>query len=574
MRILVLIISLLISLIVSGQQNYTLRILHSDSSVKDQQEIFKDSLSAFQFLKRKQEEWHARSFLTAGYDSICQEGRSIRAYLYCGDSFRWAYLRRGNVPELVLSKINFHARDYRKAPLQAKQIAKLESSIVRWSENNGLPFASIRLDSFQLRNNEVEAVLRWDKGPQIYFDSLQIEGKIKVKKRFLSRHLRIYKDQLYAQDRIDQIPVLLRELPYLISMRPALVNFRENKATVVVFLKDKKVSTADGIIGFLPNESNNRRLLLTGELNLNLRNLFGTGKTLQLEWKKIKELTQNLDFTYAHPRLLGSPLDMKFTFQMLKQDSTFLSINRRLVGSNRIGNYTKINLITGLKTSRVLSENVLQIQNNKLPFSDYNHYMYGLGLEWNKTDDYFFPHRGWIVQTQGTLGNKIIRKNNGIAESAYANVQLNSQQWNVESSVERYSKLGKRSVILSRIQGGKLFNNQENVFLNDLYRIGGLRSLRGFNENNFFAATYGVATLEYRFYTEETSYLLLFADQGYLDNPINPQRRYDWPLGFGAGLSFSTPAGVFNFVYSLGRSADTDISINLSKIHFGITSRF
>jgi translocation and assembly module TamA len=31
---------------------------------------------------------------------------------------------------------------------------------------------------------------------------------------------------------------------------------------------------------------------------------------------------------------------------------------------------------------------------------------------------------------------------------------------------------------------------------------------------------------------------------------------------------------VFNFVYSLGQSRDQKLSLNLSKVHFGIISRF
>lgn len=556
---------------------YSVEIFPSDAFPpfikKNPTRELKDSISAIKFLQQFQLDLHAQAYLTAGYDSILFDGKKVKAYLYSGQLYSWAYLKKGNVGDVILSKTNFHARDYRKKPFSYKQLTKLENGIVRWSENNGFPFASIQLDSFDIQDNRLRASLKWEKGPLVYFDSLKVEGKVKVKQRYLTRHLKIYKDNLYSQERIDQIPVLLRELPYVVSMRPPLVSIRDNKAKVTLFLKDKKISSADGIVGFLPNESNNKKLLVTGELNLNLRNLFGTGKTLQLEWKKIKELTQNLDMNYVHPKLLGSPLDVKFSFNLFKQDSSFLTVNRRLVFSNRIGNYSKINFISGLKTSRILASAQL-IDTTKLRYSDYNHYVYGLGYEYNRTDDYYYPHRGWVISTQGTLGNKIIRKNSEVPESFYSSLQLNSQQWNMEASVERYTKLGKKSVLLSRIMAARLFNNSSNVFFNDLYRIGGLRSLRGFNENTFFAATYGVGTLEYRFYTDESSYLLLFVDQGYMENSISPIRRTDFPIGFGAGLSFNTPAGMFNFVYSLGRSADSQISLNLSKIHFGITSRF
>jgi translocation and assembly module TamA len=51
---------------------------------------------------------------------------------------------------------------------------------------------------------------------------------------------------------------------------------------------------------------------------------------------------------------------------------------------------------------------------------------------------------------------------------------------------------------------------------------------------------------------------------------------FDSPTGLGAGLSFRTAAGLFQFVYSVGRSEllNTGFSLSNSKIHFGLTSRF
>jgi translocation and assembly module TamA len=109
--------------------------------------------------------------------------------------------------------------------------------------------------------------------------------------------------------------------------------------------------------------------------------------------------------------------------------------------------------------------------------------------------------------------------------------------------------------------------------LSDLYRIGGLKTLRGFNENNYYASDYAIYTLEYRYFTDESSYVMLFLNQAYFDNQLN-NNYTDWPLGFGTGISFTTKAGVFQFIYALGQAKDQPINLNLSKIHFGLVSRF
>ena len=46
----------------------------------------------------------------------------------------------------------------------------------------------------------------------------------------------------------------------------------------------------------------------------------------------------------------------------------------------------------------------------------------------------------------------------------------------------------------------------ETMFQNELFRIGGLKTLRGFDEESIFASVYSIFTLEYRFILEQNSY--------------------------------------------------------------------
>ncbi|GAB3824649.1 hypothetical protein GCM10028895_33280 [Pontibacter rugosus] len=114
----------------------------------------------------------------------------------------------------------------------------------------------------------------------------------------------------------------------------------------------------------------------------------------------------------------------------------------------------------------------------------------------------------------------------------------------------------------------------DRIFQNDMYRLGGLGSIRGFDDFFFYASSYAVGTLEYRLYNASDSFVLLFYDQGYYRSDLEASKQSDYPLGLGAGISFSTGAGIFQLVYSLGQAAQQPISFKYSKIHFGITSKF
>ena len=116
--------------------------------------------------------------------------------------------------------------------------------------------------------------------------------------------------------------------------------------------------------------------------------------------------------------------------------------------------------------------------------------------------------------------------------------------------------------------------NGDQLFLNDLFRLGGLNTIRGFNEMFFYASHYIIGTLEYRYLFENESQLVVFFDGSYLGFDINYESYKDYPIGAGAGISISTGAGLLNVIYAVGKSNDQPFNIRYSKIHIGYTGRF
>jgi hemolysin activation/secretion protein len=116
--------------------------------------------------------------------------------------------------------------------------------------------------------------------------------------------------------------------------------------------------------------------------------------------------------------------------------------------------------------------------------------------------------------------------------------------------------------------------NGENTFQNELLRIGGLKTLRGFDEESIFTTSYSIFTLEYRFLLEQNSYIYLFGDGAWYENNNVKEYVNDTPIGFGAGISFETKAGIFSINYALGKQFDNPIQLRSGKIHFGIVNYF
>ena len=114
----------------------------------------------------------------------------------------------------------------------------------------------------------------------------------------------------------------------------------------------------------------------------------------------------------------------------------------------------------------------------------------------------------------------------------------------------------------------------DDLYRNEIYRIGGLRTMRGSDEASIFASAYAVGTVEYRFVYEENANFFLFVDQGWWEDDAQAVLVGDTPLGFGAGTTFETKAGLFSLTYALGSQFDAPVSLRGGKVHFGFISLF
>ena len=531
-----------------------------------------DSLSALREVRELVLALQADAYLTASADTMRWTRDTVRVRLYVGERFRWAYLRNGNLGDGLLTRAGYREKFFRQTPFVPTEWAKLQERILVEAENQGFPFATVGLDSIRLSGHDIAGRVVLKRGPVVVFDSLQLVGNTKTKKRFLTKYLQIFPNQPFSQQRVAAAALLLRQLPYVKLRAEPEVRFAQGRARVYLLLDDRPSNQFDAIVGILPNaDASKTGVQFTGDVTINLRNIKGGGKQLGLQFRKTDALSQLLDAQYVHPNFFGTPLEVSGTFNLYKQTEAFTTIRPRLqvtyptAQAGRLSFFAeqRASFIDLLKDTTVLPANL---------DSQYN--SYGLAYAWANLDDLFFPHRGSLLNVQAAVGTKSISRNSQLKPELYDGLPLRSTQYTFGARAERYFPVKRAGVLLLRLRGEGLFNPR--LFTNDLARLGGLNSLRGFNENQFYTSSYAVATAEFRQFIGADSYTFLFADQAYFRHDITNDRFDDYPTGLGAGLSFRTAAGLFQFVYSVGQagSIGQHFALGTSKIHFGLTSRF
>ncbi len=577
-RFLSLCILIFFSYNASGQEQFVLEI-NAENGKEDLIRQFKapatmqDSSRLRLELRNYLKFLHEEGYLLATVKKVSFDGNKAVANLSIGERFEWLTLEPGNIEKSLLRKIGYSEKDFLGKPFRIKAFTRLEEKLLSYAEENGYPFASLKVDSLMIVDNQLEAILQFDTGPPIRFDSLQIRGTTRAKQKFLEKYLGITQGALFDQKRVRDIGRALNNLSYLRLLEPPRLTFQNSEATIFLNLEERKINQLDGIIGFLPNSSNTGRFLVTGQFDVELFNPFGSGRHIGIHWQKLNTNSQSLALDYEQPNIFKGPLDLDLDFDFLKEDTLFTNRTLRVDLNYRLSGTASFSAYSDFKTTNLLATSIYEGITELPDLVDFDFNSYGLRFNWQKFDDAFLPKDGLRLSIEGSAGNKKIVQNNGIAAELYQGVRLKTFQYTFNFLGEKYTKLGNQLTLLNRLQLGEVFNDR--LFRNDAYRLGGFNSIRGFNENFFFATSYAFLTTEFRFFLDEFSYLSLFGDLARLKSEFEGTDQTFSPVGLGAGISFSTNAGIFNFVYALGSGGDgTGINLSLSKVHFGYVSRF
>lgn len=518
-------------------------------------------------------EFYRKGYLAARYDSIISDSLNTIAYLTGGNTYKWVNIKRSNVDESLFSRAGFREKYFYGEPFSYAEVTRLQESVVSYCENNGYPFAFVMLDSIEVKNGEFSASLVLNKGKLYKIDSVVVKGTAKIGKAYLYSYLGIRPGDLYNEQQLQRLPLRIKELPFVREIKPAEVYFGDKGAKVVLYLEDRKASTFNGILGFLPNaDPTNSKPLLTGEVHLRLYNAFNRGELIDLNWRKLQAATQYLDVKLAYPYLFATPFGIDGNLNLYKRDTTFLSLiqNIGIQYLMRGGNALKVYVEN--RSSSLLSTGNLQNVQTLPPNADISTTQYGIELRYDKLDYRYNPRKGFSVYIKAGAGNKNIKKNDKINPEVYEGLKLKSTQVNSEAVLAYYFPLSRRSVIKTGVRGGYIYS--PTLFNNELYRLGGLNSLRGYTDEAVFVSAYSIGTLEYRFLLEQNSYIFAFADGGYFEQKVLQDFNSKLPYGFGAGVSFETKIGIFSLVYALGNELENNIQFRNAKIHFGITNYF
>lgn len=560
---------------VSAQFLYQLHLINTDSQAVFKKISYKKQVTNKEFVSNEINKVYVslinEGYISANVDSIKNDSLKYTCFITIGKKYKWIKLTYDKKDQGIINKIGYNERFFSNRPFKFTELSRFMEKIIVHYENNGYPFVSVRLDSVAFGEATLKAKLHIQKNIYIKLDSLITEGTAKVNQKFLLRYLGIKNGMPYNSEVFVGISKKIRQLPFVTEKKAPIIQLTDKQNKMLLFLEKKTASQFDGIVGILPGD--NGKTIFTGDLKIKLVNsIFKSGETFDINWRRLQTQTQDLKAAVIYPYIAGLPVGADYNIKIYKKDTTFLDVNNA-IGLNYYFNglnYFKAfykqrnaNLIStsGLATITVLPD-----------YADVITKAYGVGFFIEKLNYRFNPRKGISINIQGSVGSRQIKKNPRVNDVAYANLNLKTSQYQTEGMAIGYINLVKNHVLKLSTQFGSVFGNT--IYKNELFRIGGLRTIRGFDEESIYASTFVIPTIEYRFLFEKNSNLFVFGEGAwYEDNNVSGYTT-DTPISVGAGINFETKAGIFNLSYAIGKQFGNPFDLRIGKIHAGLTAIF
>ena len=436
------------------------------------------------------------------------------------------------------------------------EIENTLNSIVNYYESKGASFTTASLKNIIQKNNKLAANLELNISKNRKINSIVIKGYANFPKKYLTHYLNLKPNALFNLNSLLKINKLVNTIPFVTQLKKPEVLFTKDSTTLFLYLEKKSTNKFDGIIGFSNennNNNNNNKLAFNGYLDLNLNNIFNKGQTFSLNWKNNGNDTQTLKLKFKNPFVFNSRYSTSGEFSIFKQDSTYINSKSLLQINYSINRNNSINAILTNENSNLTStiDSPIGIEAFKNTFIGASYtYKNFLKIQ-NNGKPTLFINIGYLI------GNS--NRNN-----------LKNHQNKVQLSATYLFDINYKNSIF--IKNTTEILNTANPLQNELFRIGGTNSIRGFDEQSIFTSKYSVTNIEYHYNINQTSHIYSVTDFAISQDSLT--KSTSKLFGIGLGYYFNTNYSIFNLSYVIGKNSETHFNLNNSKIHIKATYPF
>ncbi|WP_431243092.1 hypothetical protein ACQ9BO_26450 [Flavobacterium sp. P21] len=270
---------------------------------------------------------------------------------------------------------------------------------------------------------------------------------------------------------------------------------------------------------------------INGYVDISLLNTLHAGEQFSLYWKSDGNQQKTFNTKVEIPYIFQSSLGIKAQLNIFKQDSTFQNTKTAI----DLGYYINYNsrIYAGYQSTE---SSDIQNANNSF-ISDFKNSYFTSSFDYKKID-----HKNNLVPRKALI-NWIVgygkRNTNNDPETAGTSTQFYTNlnaSYNFEINDKNFININSQNFYLS----------SKNYISNELYRFGGMNSIRGFLENSLQCNFNFLILTEYRYKFSKNIYIHTITDYGIyqdLTSTIDPNKTKKL-FGVGIGSVLQTPNGL------------------------------
>lgn len=430
-------------------------------------------------------------------------------------------------------------------------------------EQDGYALAKLKLINIEIKNDNLYADLQLETEQKRKLNSIIVQyPENGQSNKFPQGHLKQinkkYKNSVFNQKTVERIYSDFQKFSFVNQIKYPEILFTKDNTNVYIYLEKRNSNSFDGFLGFSNNDT--KKITLTGYLDITLENILGSGEQLSLYWKTDGNDQKTFNGQIEVPYLFKTSIGIKAQLHIFRQDSTFQN-TKTAIDFSYYANYNS-RLYLGYHVTQ--SSDIQNSSNNSV--SDYNNSFITSSFEYNSTDptNLLFPIQSKF-QTSLGIGSRGITNSTDDSKNKQLIV-------NIHATHNFY--INKKNSFHFNSQNNYLKSNR--YITNELFRFGGLNSIRGFNENSLQAYFSSTLLTEYRYLLSPKLYLHSILDYSIFRNKSEIEKAdiSENLIGIGAGFGLQTNNGLLKLAIANGHAKKQQFEISNTIIHISYNVKF
>ncbi|WP_298765604.1 ShlB/FhaC/HecB family hemolysin secretion/activation protein [uncultured Polaribacter sp.] len=483
-----------------------------------------------------------KGYFFANLDSIVKRKKEILLHYSLGKKFDSIYIDTNYLKNDLIIETDKHQPIIKLGIDETQSFLKKQSKLL---EDKGYSFSEIKLNDFKTIENTLYCTLTIQKKIKRKIDKVIYRNYTKFPVSFTNNYFNINKRTIFNQKKITQISNLTKTLKFIEEIKSPEILFKKDSTLLYLYFKKKQNNSFDGLVNFASNDTG--KLNFNGHLDLKLNNVFNNGEKFELFWNSLVNQSQEIKLATTQPYIFNSKITPEIQLSIFRQDSLFTNTKFEIKTNYQIKPNSNLRLIYSTTNSSESNNNLDELKSFQNSF-------FGIGYEFTKFDNAYINDEKIHINLEINFGKR--------------KTDISTNQIKIESTVSYNYKINARnSIYLKNISG---ILNSSNYIQNELFRLGGVNSIRGFLDQSLFANTYSIQNIEYRLLTSRNSYIFSVTDIGFLKNNQLEEKL----IGLGLGFAFTVNNSKIEINSVIGNSLNRKFDFKQTQLLISWTSFF